>query len=921
MIRALFGGRGTALGAVLTLLIALAACQGDNLFQPGGSGGGGGGPDREGPSVDIETPQQPAASPIGDSLLVRVRVQDDQGVDSVLFMGFSTRGDPNLGTDTQIDRFEPKVVHLSQSSRDTVLTRYIMPTPDATREDALIFVLAYDSKGNIGTDSTQLTLGGPRVELLNIADQQVFQAGLAMALRVNAQDPQKIRQLRIELGGVISDTIVIPVDPPQDSVSVDTVFAIPAGLQGQLTITARALNSLDVAGQDGPFTVNVTLSGQADTVAPRLSVSMTSLDRLETQDSIAVEIQALDNGQGSGVARVGYTVLGISPSRRDTVVVTDERVFGPARTGNVQTSFTFGVFNVDSLALPDTLVYELHAFAIDQDGNCATSISADSLMAGECVDGVLGGTVTSGLLGQRVQRTIVAGRTVSLPNGGRIMDAVIDTVRRNLLMANIDRDQIEVFRLQDEEFMVPIPVGSEPWGLDLALNADTLVVANSGGTNLSNVYLGNPTGIGATEDVGRRLYTPDVVLWDIERKVDVVGSLRYIKYFIPNFSAPGFSDRPQFLAIDSAGRRLYSTKTTFIGDWGTIRKAYTPPGGTDVEVKLFLDHSTLTDAGDFTALANIDDITVVSVSVPDTINGGTMNEDRTILTDHVDGNRTAVFTSGVLEVNAAAADLAAQGSDVVWGTGRWNVESIGFRDTTFVARSGDRGWVVFGEGARSPLGRVIMYDAQADRASGVVSVADLMTNGDETVRGIGLNQDGTLGVARGSQAHFFTPDLRSQGRADLPAGGSGAALHPLNANYPSLNNATGTYNANTHLAFLGTGEGTIEIVDAFHFKLMGRIFIRDVITGPLKATLPFPEDNLGRTCGTTPVMNRNNQLVGNTVDIFADPLTGNVPHPAEGGVTDDSCIVLKLFGTTSTGGVVVVDVRKRDILRNHPARP
>ena len=38
------------------------------------------------------------------------------------------------------------------------------------------------------------------------------------------------------------------------------------------------------------------------------------------------------------------------------------------------------------------------------------------------------------------------------------------------------------------------------------------------------------------------------------------------------------------------------------------------------------------------------------------------------------------------------------------------------------------------------------------------------------------------------------------------------------------------------------------------------------------------------------------------------------------GITDDACIVVKLFAVTSTGGVVVVDVRKADILRDHPAR-
>lgn len=921
MITGRFSGRVSALGASLAMLLTLAACQGDNLFEPGGSGGGGGtGPDREGPSVEIQDPQEPAASPIGDSLLIRARIQDDVGVDSVVFMGLSFRGDPDLGTDTTIVRFEPKVVHLSAPARDTVLTRYVMPSLDTIREDASIFVLAYDTKGNIGTDSTSLVLGGPRVELLNIEENQTFQAGLTVALRVRAQDPQLIRQLRVEFDGVVSDTVVIPVDPPLDSITVDTIFNLPASVQGDMSITARALNMLDVEGQDGPFMVNVTLSGQADTIAPRLSVDMTSLERLETRDSLFVEIEARDNTQGSGIARTGYTVLGISPSRNDTVVMTDEANYSPPRTGNLRASFNLRVFNVDTLTLPDTLIYEVHAYAVDQDGNCAAAIVADSLQALSCDNGALGGTMADGLAGSRIKRTVVAGRTVLLPNGGTVLDAVVDTVRRNLLMANIDRDQVEVFRLQAEEFMTPIAIGSEPWGLDIAENLDTLVVANSGGTNLSNIYLGDATGMGAREDVGRRLYTPDVVLYEIERKVDALGRLRYINYFIPNYRPPGFSDRPQYLAVDSVGRRLYSTKTTTNGDWGTIRKAWVPAGQPDVEVKLFLDHAQLTDAGDFTALGHIDDVNIVSVTIADTINGGSTQTDRVYLIDHTPGNRAATITNAAPEaVETAAQEISGLGSDVVWGTGRWDVSSLGFKDTTYVSRSGDRGWVVFGEGARSPLGRVIMFDAGGDSVSHKVSVADIMSNADETVQGIGLNQDGTLGVARGFQAYFFTPDLRTQGMADLPLGGAGAALHPLHADYPSLYNTDGNYYPDTHLAFLGTGNRTIEIIDAFHFNLLGRIHIRDVVIGPLKATLPFPEDNAGRACATTPVVNRNGQVVGNAIDIFADA-DGNNPYPVD-ATTEDSCIVLKLFGTTSSGGVVVVDVRKRDILRNHPARP
>lgn len=212
-----------------------------------------------------------------------------------------------------------------------------------------------------------------------------------------------------------------------------------------------------------------------------------------------------------------------------------------------------------------------------------------------------------------------------------------------------------------------------------------------------------------------------------------------------------------------------------------------------------------------------------------------------------------------------------------------------------------------------------MYESAADGLSGAIPVSDLIINASETVRGIGLNYDGTLGVARGDMAYFFTTDLRLQGVADLPQGGSGAVLHPLHADAVSLANSSGTYRPDVHMAFIGTGEGTIDIIDTFHFFRSGRIFIRDNIVGPLKAVLPFSSDNVGLTCQTQAIFDEDGTAIGDAIDIFnGDDFQD--PYPAFGGPTEDACVVLKLFGVTEAEGVVVVNVRKSDILRDHPAR-
>jgi hypothetical protein len=305
-------------------------------------------------------------------------------------------------------------------------------------------------------------------------------------------------------------------------------------------------------------------------------------------------------------------------------------------------------------------------------------------------------------------------------------------------------------------------------------------------------------------------------------------------------------------------------------------------------------------AEDWVGVGNADEVFAVRSGVDDQI----------VIIDHIPGFPDSIIVAGPAPSPLDAAVIAqAAGSDAVAVAGRFSVPNIGFTDTTFVGISGDRRWGIFGEG-RAVVGRVIMYDATRDRISNVIQVTDLMTNAAESVRGIGLNYDGTMGVARGFGAYFFTTDLRLQGIAPLPAGGAGAVLHPLHANARTIQNRTGIYEPNTHLAFAGTGDRTIDIIDTFHFFRSGRIFIRDVIVGPLKAVLPFPEDNAGRQCRTHPITDANGQGLGEAIEIFEN---GDF-------ATNDLCVVLKIFGITDSGGVVIVNVRKADILRNHPSR-
>ncbi|MGD8362378.1 MAG: hypothetical protein PVJ04_13210, partial [Gemmatimonadota bacterium] len=101
-----------------------------------------------------------------------------------------------------------------------------------------------------------------------------------------------------------------------------------------------------------------------------------------------------------------------------------------------------------------------------------------------------------------------------------------------------------------------------------------------------------------------------------------------------------------------------------------------------------------------------------------------------------------------------------------------------------------------------------------------------------------------------------------------------AVLHPDHPTY-----AQGITSSERTLSFVGQGDFTVRILDTVHFTQRGEIHIRDNIVGPLKAAPPLPTDNggQGRSCSGA------------------------------------DCVVLKLYGITDVGGVVVIDVRRRDI--------
>ena len=128
------------------------------------------------------------------------------------------------------------------------------------------------------------------------------------------------------------------------------------------------------------------------------------------------------------------------------------------------------------------------------------------------------------------------------------------------------------------------------------------MVANSGGVNISVVDLDQEIEVDSL-----RFYAPDAVIFDLELELSDAG-IQFRIHPFPRPESPSFSDRPQYVAVDSFGNLIFSTRTTSVGDIGTARKAYFPEGAERTETKLFVEHGADALLDDFWAYAHIDSI-------------------------------------------------------------------------------------------------------------------------------------------------------------------------------------------------------------------------------------------------------------------------------------------------------------------------
>jgi hypothetical protein len=769
------------------------------------------------PSIVIDSPTTGALINLGDSVLVSVRLHDDKALKTATMAAVTQTGSIDLGTFTQTPRYKlasiPVTGTFRAGLRDTTVRRYLQPInpKDTTLDSLVIVVIATDSLGAADTATRRINIvSGPKVSISSPTNGDSIPAGVGLSVSARAQHGDGVGRIDIRVQGDANwptrlDTTVTQVysTSPRD-VTFSAVVRVPinAPVRGKITVTAT---SVDVNRQPGSASPVLVFVRSASLAQPR--VTQTVAVKNEYTDSVTVR------ATGDGIASVGVLV-------RDSVgnlVAGDTVKLSQPYNANIQTNVP--------LNLPATQQGKrlgITAFAIDQAGRVGYAVAANR------------GTPEGNLANAVVDSTLVVyGRTFALPHQGVIGDIAVDAARGNVFLSNTAFNLLEVWQSSatNKGFAATnVAVGSLPWGMFISNNPDTLLVANSGGTNISRVFIGTTDANQLKEDLGRRILTRNTYTYTVTMQRDEnTGKIR--------LTADGpisYSDRPQYIVESKGGRIFYSTRPTATAPAGTIRWL-DPALPVPDPHQIWQYGKFITGTQQMYAVFNVDSL-AIGAALPTSEASDTL-----FLFDHPYGQRSGSLVAMDSVPLNAIAKLVGGGSDAE-AILRLDVGTLPLTDTTFVAASGNRNWLAFGEGHKAGSGRVIMV---ADSTGGVpnfysplVTISDLTDNASESVLGLALDKSGGTVASHGTQAYFAAVSdpfhLRLQGKYDSFDDGAGIAFHP---------SADGTLtDGSSRLAFVGASSGVVEVVDIAYYINRARLQLKNPIYGPLRASLPMPGD-------------------------------------------------------------------------------
>lgn len=759
-------------GAAVAAALVAVACT-DASTGPGGDRS-----DRRPPTVNLAK----GGTTLDTLVAFQVEVSDDLGIKSIKV---NVSGGTSLSYDTTFT-----------TAATSAVVPFSLSVPRSVPKGTPVVVTSFALDGALNksaTDTLHLTVGDvpPAEVIINSPDNGTIAViGKSLVLSLSARSSVKVRSVGFRTSGSFEhvDSVTF-ASPLPDSVSTLDTLTIPSNAPtGPLTISPFVLDSL---GQRtiGPVTVLNVQTAAAINSTPVVNFGHTP--RVEVNDTVHIEA----NDQ-TGITAFGYEV-------RRTPNGAIEAADSVVSNGNITSQLKTFDMRLPYTNFPTTIY--LRAFARNSNG-----VRAYAKLPGgaERIDTVV----------------VVAGSTKPLPGGGDVADALYHSRTDRLYLTNIQRNQLEVFSLSDSSFKSPILVGSRPWGIAAwprnhsGVMGDTLLIANSGGTDVSYVNL---NGGGSGREV-YRYPLPNIVVFTVTSKRSSSG------FQVQERTRYDFSDRPQFIGTTCLGTGFEC------GD-------------------VVLTYSTTPTPGQ---------------SAPFNDNNGTLRwENLNRRTSHFYFEHAmgqAAQSSDTLEIirydglTGEETVLVPYMQKAVSSTRDWNFsitinpEKLAFRDTTFVRNSGNFTRAVYGEGGSADGSRAMTFDVNrgfettsrmpdnsiatlefpvVDKGiSQATDVGDFVANAFSQVQGVAMNFDGSLAGVRADSTYLLNTQLRLQGILGTTRSNGGLDFHPLNSGPNSFPLAT-------RLVFAASAEPVIEVFDSYCYKRMGSVPIRDPIIGPIKAAV------------------------------------------------------------------------------------
>ncbi len=751
--------------AALVAAVALGACSGDEVIDP--------------PFADTVKPRVTIAkgNPVADTLLaVTINAADNIGLKRVRLLLAG-------GITAQYD-----TVMTSAVTSLTLAVNVKVPSNAPIGATVNARTVATDGAGNVSdTALVALTVGNlepPKAIITSPVANSPVVSGKALVLSLSGKARYKVRTIGYQISGAFNFRDSLSYSSPlRDSIAVLDTLTIPDSVRGAIiNVTPFVTDSLNQRVLGSPVSYAVQSPANANTIP----VVRTGVNpRVEVSDTIFVE--ATDP---VGISTIGYEVRTLTGQ----LVVADS-VSSTGAFSTLVRTFRSRI-PVTSFPAPVTIA----GFARNANGRRDLARFGSGALRTDTVQ-------------------VVAGYTNPLPGGGQVADALYVPRTDRLYLTNIERNWLEVFNLADTTFRAPIAVGSRPWGIAAwprnrdGVMGDTLLVANSGGTNISYVNLN----AGAT---GREVYRyplPNIMVYSITST-----RAANTDQVITQRTAYDFSDRPQFIASTCSGPLT----------------AGSPCGD------VVLVYSTTPTPGQSTPFPNQGTIRWENLQKQSShfffeqAMGQSQNR-----SDTLEIERFAASGVGADSILLPARQLITRpdGSTFSYSIVA-RLDQLAFRDTTFVRNSGNFRRAVFGEGGPVLGSRAMTYDVTRgfettpplpviDRGvSRPFDVTDFISNTFARVQGVGINFDGELNAVKGDSTYLFDNSLRLQGILQSRSSGGGLDFHPLNtgANSTPLR---------TRLAFVASSEPVVDVFDTYCYRKIASIPIRDPIVGPVRATV------------------------------------------------------------------------------------